>query len=222
MGAGRDAAGACCALCGVEVAQAVEPEAARERKRPRGPQNVAEAPAPAPAPYATALPAAAAAAAQEAAWSAHVAHAMQQGTALALHLCTTALNQSSENHMMLAHLANEMMFLRGMCVELANQNASLAHTIAVQLARKREHRARAAQTAANATNMANNILLRDLLGGLNDGVTRGFPVGQYPDHSSSDSEFSDSEPAAPEAGHNGAGAAGGTGAAGASVEAGGC
>ena len=207
--AGRGAAGAPGARGGVEVDSAANHEAPRERKRPRGPQHAAEAPA--PALQAAALPAAAAAPDAGAVQLAQV-----QSTALALHLCTSALNQSAENHMLLSHLASETMFLRGMCAELSNQNASLAHTVAVQLAHSRQHRARAAQTAMNAANMANNILLRDALP--NNDVARGFPIGHYPDHSSSDSDVSDSEPAAPEADYDGA--AGGAGGAAAEVEAG--
>ena len=204
--AGRGAAGAPGARGGVEVESAADHEAPRERKRPRGPKHAAEAPA--PAPQAAALPAAAAAPDAGAVQLAQV-----QSTALALHLCTSALNQSADNHMLLTHLTNEMMFLRGMCAELSNQNAALAHTVAVQLAHSREHRARAARMALNAANMANNVLLRDVLP-TND-VTRGYPIGHYPDHSSSDSDV---EHAAPETDH--AGAAGGAGPAAAEVDAG--
>lgn len=214
-GAGRGAAGASCACCEVEIKQA-DPDAAREHKRQRGPQNAAEAPA--PEPQAATLPAAGAA---EAAWAAQLAqsHVAHQGTALALHLCTTALNQSSENHMMLVHLSNELMFLRGMFAQLARQNAAVQHIVAVQLARKRKHRARAAQAAANAANMANNALSRDAPGDYDDGVTRGIPYGQYPDHSSSDSELSDSdEPSALEAGDDDGDAAGEAGAVAATTE----
>ena len=167
-------------------------------------------------PQAAALPAAAAAAVPGGAAAAHAA----QTSALALHLCTSALTQSVENHMMLAHLANETLFLRGMCAELSNQNAALAHTVAAQLARKRKDRASAARLAMNAADMASNTLLRDSL--LTGNLARGFPIGEYPDHpsSSSDSDYSDSEPAARDAEYDGVGAAGGAGAEAAEMEAG--
>jgi hypothetical protein len=69
-----------------------------------------------------------------AAATAQVAQSAAHGSALALRLSMAALNQSAANHVMLAHFSNEAILLRGVCAELARQNACLARAFAVQLA----------------------------------------------------------------------------------------
>jgi hypothetical protein len=120
-GAAR-AAKASYARCGGDVDDA----AARERKCARILKFFAEKSASAPQAAAP-RPAAAAAPMPEAVSAAQVAQCAAQGSALALQLSTAALNQSAENRMMLALLANEALYLRSMCANLSTQNAFLAH-----------------------------------------------------------------------------------------------
>jgi hypothetical protein len=173
----------------------VDDAAAREsHKRARILRFFAEKSASAPQKAAP-RPAAAAAPLPEAASMAQVAQCAAQGSVLALHLSTSALNQSAENRTMLMLLANEALYLRSICANLSTQNAFLAHAFAARLAtNKRCESANAARVPTNAANMTNIALVRDaILTGAD--ATRGIPVGQYPDHSPSDSETSDSESA---------------------------
>jgi hypothetical protein len=62
--------------------------------------------------------------------TAQVAQSAAHGSALALRLSMAALN----HRVMLAHFSNEAILLRGVCAELARQNACLARAFAVQLA----------------------------------------------------------------------------------------
>ena len=183
----------------------VDDAAARERKRARILQFFAKKAA-AAAQVAAPRPAAAAAPLSDAASIAQVALCATQGSALALQQSTAALNQSAENRMMLALLANEALYLRGMCANLSAQNAFLAHAFAVQLATtKRYESANAARVPMNAANMGKSTLMRDAVQ-TGAAATRGIPAGQYPDHSPSDSDLSDSERAPSETEPDGAGA----------------
>ena len=200
-GAAR-AAKASYARCGGDVDEA----AARERKCARILQFFVEESASAPQAAAP-RPAAAAAPLPEAVSTAQVAQCAAQGSALALHLSTAALNQSAETRTMLMLLTNEALYLRGMCANLSTQNAVLAHAFAVQLAtNKRYESANAARVPMNVTNMANIALVRDAIQA-GAYATRGIPFGQYPDHSPSDSETSDSESAPSETEPDGSDAA---------------
>ena len=185
----------------------VDDAAARERKRARILQFFAKKAA-AAAQAAAARPAAAAAPLSDAASIAQVALCAAQCSALALQKSTAALNQSAENRMMLALLANEALYLRGMCANLSAQHAVQAHAFAVMLAtNKRYESANAARVPMNAANMANSTLVRDAVQTGADGAC-GIPVcqGQYPGHSPSDSETSDSDSAPSETDPDGAGA----------------
>jgi hypothetical protein len=180
------------ARCGGDVGDA----AARERKRARILRFFAEKSASAPQAAAP-RPAAAATPLPEAVSTAQVAQCAAQGSALALHLSTSALNQSAENRTMLMLLANEALYLRSICANLSRQNAFLAHAFAARLATNKRY---------ESANAARVPMVRDAIQTGAD-ATRGIPVGQYPDHSPSDSETGDSESAPSETAPDSAGAA---------------
>ena len=166
----------------------------RERKRARILQffakkaaAAAQAAAPRPAAAATPLP--------EAFSTAQLAQCAAQGSALALQQSTAALKQSAENRMMLAFLVNESLYMRSMCANLSAQHAVQAHAFAVLLAtNKRYESANAARVPMNVATVANIAPVRDAVQTGADAACC-IPVcqGQYPDHSPSDSETSDSE-----------------------------
>ena len=82
---------------------------------------------------------------------------LQQPMAVALQFGAGALRQTGEHNALLTQLRMDVHAIRGIAVTLARQNAALAHSFSIHLARKQRHRLAAQAMAAQANAMAIQI-----------------------------------------------------------------